>query len=320
MLGPMRSTATAMALDAWLAQEVAAEIVRETVRALGPCAKVMPLKGTLLARTHYRHASERPMRDCDVLLSGLNMREAIGRLGAHGYQLFEWSNAADVVTLLPPGGGTLLLDVHLSPLPYGLGCVDSAWMMDEARLDEELFGVPVHLPAPSRLLVHLLGNVLKDHVYRAFAHTVRDISRVLEAPSTDLSQCAHAIRAARLRLGSYMALERVADEAGQSARRAATASETGSERARRLMTMLDLAPAERREAARRLSVLRKSSSRPTLVQRLVARTSADTRADRVRAVCAAGFGVCASTLRNREARRGMQGRSGFRGLHRGDPS
>lgn len=307
MLDQMRSTATAMALDAWLAQEVAAEIVREAVRALGPCARVMPLKGTLLARTHYRHASQRPMRDCDVLVSGLSMRETVGRLGAYGYELFEWSNAAEVVTLLPPGGGTLLLDVHRSPLPYGLGCVDTAWMMDEARLDRELFGVPVHLPVPSRLLVHLLGNVIKDHVYRASEHCFRDISSVLEAPSTDLPRCAHAIRAARLRLGSYMALERVADE-------------HGSERARRLMAMLDLSPAERRQAALRVRVLRRCSQPPTLVQRLVARTSADTHADRLRAVCAAGFGVCASTLRNRKAQRDRRGRSGFRGPHRGDPS
>jgi hypothetical protein len=305
MLWAMLSTATARALDAWLAHEIATEIIRDTVVALGQGVRVMPLKGALLARTYYCHASERWMRDCDVLVAGVTMRQAIARLGAHGYEPFEWSNTARILTLRPPGNGMLLLDVHFRPLPCGLGCVDTAWMMNDATTDETLFGVPVRLPAPPRLLVQLLGNVLKDHVHRASSHCASDVAHVLQQSGIDLDECASAIRSARLRLGSSMALEWVF-------------AQTGSQRAKTLQDLLELTRAERRQMALRLSLLRRSSREPTLLQRLVARTSGDTQSDRIRAVCAAGLGACTSAIRNRRIRHALlasSARKAARGRH-----
>jgi len=186
---------------------LAERIVREAVRALGPDARVLPLKGTLLARTHYDHVSERPMGDCDLAVASVSRNEAIARLVRGGFRVLRVEADPHTTVLWSDAAPNIQLDLHTRPLPVGYGAVTSAWLLEGARRDEALFGVPVWVPSDPRLLVHLLGNVARDHVVRAHAHAAEDVARVLERGACEPAAFVEAARGARMSVSSRVALD-----------------------------------------------------------------------------------------------------------------
>jgi hypothetical protein len=244
--------------------ELAVGHVRRATSALGPYT-LMPLKGALLGRRYYDHPSERAICDCDVLIVGVPFREALRRLRAQGFIVREWSKSPHIATLALEGAPGFELDVHASPLPRGFGAVTAEWLARDAERDESLFGAPVLLPHPSRLLVHLLGNIGKDHIYRAADHCAHDVDAVLARSGIPLHVHAQTIRAARLSMCSWMAVDWVVET-------------TGSDRARALMRAIGLRRDEEQKARARLAILRESSTlgdRPSATARFLARTCAD---------------------------------------------
>lgn len=281
-------TITESDLGSLLTHELAARLVREIVVALGPDARVMPLKGTLIARAYYPAVWQRPMSDCDVLVLGISFRDTRSRLARAGYQIVEWSRMVGGATVRSPTLRGLALDLHARPLPVGLGAVNAAWLATGARTDVSLFGTPVLVPDPRRLLVHLLGNILKDHVYRAFPHAVQDVARVLDAREFTLGEFAATVREARLRRGAWMALAYVAER-------------TESPLAAELQTILALSRVEMRAARARLASLRTWTAiePPPWYARVLARAVGDRSFDVACGLSAAVAGTLLAKARNR---------------------
>jgi hypothetical protein len=271
-----------------LTHELAARLVREVVAALGPDARVMPLKGTLIARVYYPAIWQRPMSDCDVLVLGVSFSATLARLARTGYQVVEWGRMIGGATVRSPTLRGLALDLHARPLPVGLGAVNAAWLATDARTDVSLFGASILVPDPRRLLVHLLGNIIKDHVYRAFPHAVHDVARVLDAREFTLSEFAATVNEARLRRGAWMALAHVAEL-------------TQSSLAAELQAVLALSRAELSAARARLTWLRAwaVTEPPPWYARVLARAVGDNRFDVACGLSAAAAGTLFAKARNR---------------------
>lgn len=185
---------------------LAERLVREVVRALGADARVIPLKGTLLARTHYDHVGERAMSDCDLGVAGVGRTEALARLARGGFRVLRIEADPHTTVLLSEAAPNIQLDLHTRPLPVGYGAVTCEWLADGARRDEVLFGAPVWVPSDTRLLVHLLGNIARDHVARASAHASEDVARVVERSRCEPQQFVEAMASARMRASCRGAL------------------------------------------------------------------------------------------------------------------
>jgi Uncharacterised nucleotidyltransferase len=261
----------------WVTQMLAARMVARVASALGSRARVMPVKGVLVARRFYDDPAERPMSDCDLVLVGMGARDAARRLVAEGWRVADWSNDPDVVDVAHPSIPGIHADLHSRPLPVGYGAVTAAWMADGATEDRRLFGVPVLVPDDRRLLVHLLGNILRDHIVNARAHTADDIARVLARSPHDVAAFAAVAHDARLRLGCWAALDWVGARVSEP-------------RVAALRDALALSPSERRLASLRTGVLN-SASTPKLVARIVARCVSDAPGDAAVGVGSAAYGV-----------------------------
>ncbi|MBK6533384.1 MAG: nucleotidyltransferase family protein [Deltaproteobacteria bacterium] len=244
----------------WATQMQAGRMVRRVAEALAPHVRVMPVKGVLLGRTFYDDLADRTLSDCDVVVVGASARDAAAMLVDRGFRVVRWSNDPNVVDLRHPDLPGMYLDVHARPLPVGFGPVTSAWLAEGAREDATLFAAPVLIPDDRRLLVHLLGNIQRDHVFRAHAHTAEDVARVLARSPYAIDAFAEVIGEARLRVGSWSALRWVE-------------ARTGSDRAAALCEALRLSAGERRWARARESVMRPAASvaPAPLLSRVVAR-------------------------------------------------
>lgn len=276
----------------WVTQMLAARMVARVATALAPDARVMPVKGTLVARRFYDDPSERPMSDCDLVLVGVRARDAARRLVEEGWRVADWSNDPDVVDVAHPAIPGIHADLHSRPLPRGYGAVTASWLAEGATVDRALFGVEVLIPDDRRLLVHLLGNILRDHVVNAREHTAEDVARVLARSSYDVAAFADTIGEARLRVGCATALDWVA-------------SRSGEPRVRALREALALTAAERLYASARERVLRTSSTAgASLAVRVVARCVSDDARDVVEGIASAAYGVVsAKALRAIDGRR-----------------
>ncbi|MFO0608632.1 MAG: nucleotidyltransferase family protein [Polyangiales bacterium] len=265
---------------AWVTQALAARMVRRAAEALAGRARVMPVKGALVARRYYDHPGERPLTDCDVVVVGLSAREAARALTAAGMRVAVWSNDPNIVDMVDPGAPGIHLDVHARPLPAGYGAVTAAWMCEGAAEDRALFGAPVLLPDDGRTLVHLLGNILHDHVVNAAPHASKDVARVLARSPWAVGDFAAAIRASRLRLGCWAALGHVA-------------AREDAPRAHALRDALGLGRAERAYVAARMRVLATAEGRtpPPLASRVVARAVSDDPRDVAEGLATALYGV-----------------------------
>lgn len=264
----------------WVTQMLAARMVARVATALGARARVMPVKGVLVARRFYDDPAERPMSDCDLVLVGMGARDAARRLVAEGWRVADWSNDPDVVDVAHPSIPGIHADLHSRPLPVGYGAVTAAWMAEGATEDRRLFGVPVLVPDDRKLLVHLLGNILRDHIVNARAHTADDVARVLARSPRDVTSFAEVARDARLRLGCWAALDWVAARVSEP-------------RVGALRDALALSSAERRLASLRTGVLNNPST-PRLVARIVARCVSDAPGDAAVGVGSAVYGVASA--------------------------
>lgn len=259
-----------------IAHEIARELVVRVSRALAP-TYVMPVKGTLLARTYYNDVTERPMSDVDIVLTKGILLDALKQLSAAGFRRTGWSSDLGVVTLVHPDAPGLELDLHRFPLPLGFGRVTSAWLAEEASVNEELFGAPVLVPERSRLLAHMIGVVANDDVYRAPPRSLEDIHRLAERG--DARRDAERIRQAGLSIAAHLVLDRIAQE-------------RPSEPLAELKRALHLSAYETRTAAalgRTLMASASSPSRP-LYAKVLSRFLPDTVPLRTISAVAAGVG------------------------------
>jgi hypothetical protein len=270
---------------AWVTQLLAAKMVRRAAEALAGKARVMPVKGVLVARRYYDHPADRTLSDCDVVVAGMSARAAARALVASGMRVAVWSNDPNIVDMVDPGLPGIHLDVHARPLPVGYGAVTAAWMCEGATEDSALFGAKVLLPDDGRTLVHLLGNILHDHVVNAAPHTATDVARVLARSPWSVDDFARVIRAARLRLGCWSALAHVAERAD-------------APRALELRDALGLDRAERAYAAWRMRVLTTARGKtpPPLASRVVARAVSDSPRDVARGLATAAYGTLYARL------------------------
>jgi hypothetical protein len=275
-----------------LNQELAVRLVREVVAVLGPDVHVMPMKGTLVARIYYPVPWQRPMSDCDVLILGTSFSNVLTRLTRAGYRITDWARMIGGATVRSPTIKGLSLDLHARPLPIGLGTVSATWLATDAQMDTQLFGAPVLVPDPRRLLVHLLGNIAKDHVYRAFPHAVTDVAQVFKAREFSPHAFASMIRTARLQRGAWMALARVVEL-------------TGCPEASDLQTALGLSRTEVRMASSQLATLRSWASVDPIPwrARMLARAVGDNLLDITYGFGAAASGAMLAYARNRMRRR-----------------
>lgn len=263
----------------WVTQMLAARMVARVATALSPDARVMPVKGALVSRRFYDDPAERPMSDCDLVLVGMRARDAARRLVSMGWRVADWSNDPDVVDVAHPSLPGIHADLHSRPLPVGYGAVTASWLAEGSVEDQRLFGVAVLIPDDRRLLVHLLGNILRDHVVNARAHTPEDVARVLARSPHDVASFAATIRDARLRVGCWSALGWVASRVAEP--------RVGELRAALALTPFELRVARLRERALRTS----PNAAPSLVARAVARCVSDDPRDAAAGIGAAGYGV-----------------------------
>jgi len=227
------------------------------------------------------------MSDCDVLVLGVSFGAMLARLARAGYQVIKWGRMIGCATVQSPTMRGLALDLHARPLPVGLGAINATWLATGARTDVSLFGTSILVPDPRRLLVHLLGNIIKDHVYRAFPHAVHDIAYVLDAREFTVKEFAATVREARLRRGAWMALAYVIEL-------------TQSPWAAELQAALALSRAEIRAAHARLTWLRTwaATEPPPWYARVLARAVGDSRFDVAYGLSAAAAGILLAKVRN----------------------
>jgi hypothetical protein len=270
---------------AWVTQALAARMVRRAAEALAGRARVLPVKGVLVARRYYDHPGERPLTDCDVVVLGASAREAARALVAAGMRVAVWSNEPNIVDLVDARAPGLHLDVHARPLPVGYGAVTAAWLAVGAVEDRAMFDAPVLLPDDGRTLVHLLGNILHDHVVNAAPHTARDVARLLARTPWSTGRLAALIAEARLRRGCWLALDHVA-------------ALEDSPRVRALRDALGLGRAERAYVAARRRVLEtaRGQTHPPLASRVVARAVSDDPRDVVAGLATAVYGIARARL------------------------
>jgi hypothetical protein len=263
----------------WVTQMLAARMVARVATALAPIARVIPVKGVLVARRFYDDPSERAMCDCDLALLGVSARRAARALVAEGWRVADWSNDPNVVDVSHPSLPGIHADLHARPLPVGYGAVTSRWLADGAREDRALFGVPVLIPDDRKLLVHLLGNILRDHVVNARPHAADDVARVLARSAFPIESFAATARDARLRIGCYTALGWVQ-------------SRTREPRVEALREALGLSRVEQRYARWRQGLVATSTERGArLVARVASRCASDEAADMAAGLAAAAYGV-----------------------------
>ncbi len=263
----------------WVTQMLAARMVARVATALAPDVRVMPVKGVLVARRFYDDPSERPMSDCDLVLLGASARGAARTLVRHGWRVAAWSNDPDVVDVALPSLPGIHADLHARPLPVGYGAVTAAWLAEGAVEDTSLFGAPVLVADDRRLLVHLLGNILRDHIVNARPHAADDVARVLARSAHAVDAFAATVRDARLRVGCWSALGWVAGRSREP-------------RVEALREALALSPAEVRYARWRERVLAASSTAgASLAVRAVARCASDDPRDALDALASAAYGV-----------------------------
>ena len=270
---------------AWVTQHLAAKMVRRAAEALAGKARVMPVKGVLVARRYYDHPADRPLSDCDVVVEGISARAAARALIDAGMRVALWSNDPNIVDMVDPSIPGIHLDVHARPLPVGYGAVTAAWMCEGATEDTALFGAKVLLPDDGRTLVHLLGNILHDHVVNAAPHTATDVAHVLARSPWRTAEFARVIAEARLRIGCWSALAHVAEQ-------------TDAPRARELRDALGLDRAERAYAELRMRVLQTARGRtpPPLLSRVVARAVSDDARDVAKGLATAAYGTLYARL------------------------
>ncbi len=259
---------------------LAAKMVARIATALAPEVRVMPVKGVLVSRRFYDDPAERAMSDCDLVLVGpLRARDAARRLVRDGWRVADWSNDPHVVDVAHPSAPGMHADLHSRPLPLGYGPVTAEWMAEGATLDRALFGVEVLVPDDRRLLVHLLGNIARDHLVNARPHTADDVARVLARSPYSTGDFARTVADARLRIASWSALRHVAKTRPDAPVLA-------------LIDALRLSDDERAYAQWRESVLATSSSaRAPWRARLVARCASDDLRDAAVGAASAAYGV-----------------------------
>lgn len=256
--------------------EIARDIVIRVANALAPDL-VMPIKGTLLARTYYDDVVERTMSDVDIVTTRGMFFDSLKRLASAGFTRTGWSSDLAVVTLVHADAPGLELDLHRFPLPLGFGRITSAWLAENASVDAELFGVPVLVPERTRLLAHTIGVVANDDVYRANRRSLEDIHRL--AMDGEPTHDAATLRSAGLAIAARLVLQRVAEERPSSSAAAVDAA-------------LRLSPLENRVAALLGDVLRRAAANPSrpLHAKALSRFLPDTVALRFMSALAAAAG------------------------------
>jgi hypothetical protein len=270
----------------WVTHALAAKAVKRIANTLYPTHRVVPVKGCLLARRFYDDPTDRPVSDCDLVVLGISSHALSRKLTTAGWRVADWSNDSNVVDMSHPEIPGIRADLHTRPLPLGYGAVSAAWLAEGSREDTTLFGAPVLIPDDRKLLVHLLGNILRDHITHARPHTSVDVINVIAKSPFSVSDFAHTIRDARLRLGCWAALEHVA----------ATTREV---RATSLQEALELTATERNYALWRMRTMTESHG---LSGRILARCVSDNPKDMLWGLTGAVAGVVRAQVLRRQWR------------------
>lgn len=155
------------------------ELVRRTCEALGPEVRVMPLKGILLGALGVVDPADRPISDVDLLVFGMSLGAITATLSRARYALMDVPIARGYLSLLADDNPSISLDVHVVLMPFAQGRLGPNYLLEGARLRDDLFGVPVWVPTREKLVVHAIANIIKDRVVHAHPHTARDLAALL---------------------------------------------------------------------------------------------------------------------------------------------
>ena len=140
------------------------EAVRQAAEVLAPRGiPVMPLKGAVAQHWLYGDPSERLATDADLLVTPEAFEPALACLRAAGFGWRGEVRGQGQAVLLAPCG--VAVDLHAFPLgPWRFPGCSARRLFERARLDRDLFGVPVWLPHPEDFVLHLVGKLVLDRV------------------------------------------------------------------------------------------------------------------------------------------------------------
>ncbi len=131
----------------------------QAVRLLNDAGIVpMPLKGVLLQHLVYQDPSDRILSDADLLAPPGRFGDAIAVLRRAGHRV-DPEGRAGAATKGPDA--RLEVDVHRRPFSPGLYALSTSDLFARGRIDDEVFGAVVVIPAPKDLYAHLIGNFAK---------------------------------------------------------------------------------------------------------------------------------------------------------------
>ena len=155
------------------------QLVREVAAILAPEGiLVAPMKGVLLHALACSDPRARPLADVDVLVRERDAPRARELLTRAGFRVAGHGLAA--VTLAPPRGHLLLLDLHHRLYPYQRFGPEPGALLARARRDREAFGVEVLEMHPLDLYAHLVGHFLKDRRDARQAQALAELAGVAE--------------------------------------------------------------------------------------------------------------------------------------------
>ncbi len=185
----------------------AREVVRLAAEAVGEGARVMALRGVLLSTAGFLEPADRPLQDVDVLLDRTTLASGVARLVRAGFRIERRRRRDGSVVLSHAMHEALWLDVHSAPLPPWFGRVTSSYLFKDAQANTSLFGANVFIPSHARLMVHLIGHILKDEVVGAYRHAATDLAAVAAVCTRDdLDEIADHLRDLSLREGAVLAV------------------------------------------------------------------------------------------------------------------
>ncbi len=139
--------------------------MRDAARALTAHGiAVMPLKGVLMQQVLYADPAERLVSDVDVLVPDRDFWRAVSLLVGAGFRPEKAGRSLIEVALRSDKG--LSVDLHRRLFSPGRFALSTSSVFQRARVDEQLFGTPVHIAHPHDTAAHLVGKFVSDHVTR----------------------------------------------------------------------------------------------------------------------------------------------------------
>lgn len=260
------------------------ELVGAACQALGPDVRVMPVKGILFGALGLVDPADRLIQDVDLLVHGLTLRGAAGRLQRSGFVITDIPVASGKLTLTPARDLSLSIDLHTHVAPLGVGRLRPEYLFEGATLRNDLFPAPIYVATLPKLALHAIANIVKDRVVHAEPHVARDVVMLLSAlDRRQLENLSPELRKLALANAAALALSWV-QRLEPNDRVEAVLDQLVGHEARRIVT-------------KRLEQMERAD-RFDLLSRIRARACADTMLLRVLATAGAGVDLVTWPARN----------------------